>query len=183
MLTDVKTMCDDGISRVPPIERQRTIRNNARMIHHRRAVVGLALLLSSLTVIGCRGVATAPPTTSPSHLSDAPPTSIGQTFIRTTLFFGLARRDAANVTETQWQTFVDTEVTPRFPDGLTVLPASGQWKGDDGQLVREPSRLLILFYPPSPDAHAKIETIRRRYCEQFTQDAVLRADATERVSF
>src|SRR4029450_11748395 len=54
--------------------------------------------------------------------------------LRTTLYFGLARPKGA-VTELEWQLFLRDEVTTRFPAGLTVWEAEGQWgaaRGGDG---------------------------------------------------
>ena len=46
--------------------------------------------------------------------------------IRTTLYFGLSR-PKGSVSELEWQVFLRDEVTRRFPDGLTVWQAEGQW--------------------------------------------------------
>jgi hypothetical protein len=52
----------------------------------------------------------------------------GEIFFRTELFFGLSRSNGPDVTEEEFQHFIDTEVTPRFPDGLTLLSGKGQFK-------------------------------------------------------
>ena len=43
------------------------------------------------------------------------------------LFFGL-HGSAGMVSEREWALFLGQIVTPRFPDGLTVFEASGQWR-------------------------------------------------------
>ena len=53
----------------------------------------------------------------------------GAAHMRTTLYFGLAH-PLGKVSESQWQAFLREEVTPRFPDGLTVWQADGQWRTD-----------------------------------------------------
>jgi Protein of unknown function (DUF3574) len=107
-------------------------------------------------------------------------------FVRTELFFGTAKPDGT-VTDQEFFTFLDAEVTPRFPEGLTLLKAHGQFTGDDGVLVKEESFLLVLLYPleRAEDGSKKIEAIRRRYLKQFQQESVLRVDDsfTLRVSF
>ena len=55
--------------------------------------------------------------------------------MRTTLYFGLTHR-AGRVSESQWQAFLREEVTPRFPDGLTVWQTDGQWRKSDGRIGR-----------------------------------------------
>ncbi len=117
----------------------------------------------------------------------------GEAFIRTELFFGMSFAAAPDhpaglVTEAQWQDFVDTWITPSFPDGLTVIDGYGQWLGGNGIPVKEHSKILILLHPAStPDEWARadsaIETIRAAYCRLFHQDSVLRATSRASVAF
>ena len=81
-----------------------------------------------------------------------------------------------------WRRFLAEVVTPRFPEGLTVLEGSGQWRGPRG-LVREPTRILLVFYAPDATSDARIETIRRLYKRRFAQRSVLRADSSACVEF
>ena len=54
------------------------------------------------------------------------------------LMFGRKIGDRIAVSESQWARFVDREITPRFPDGLTVFDASGQWRDRaSNKIVRE----------------------------------------------
>jgi hypothetical protein len=106
------------------------------------------------------------------------PETGAEPWIRTELFFGMSRPDGGTISESDWERFLDAEVTPRFPDGLTVLSAAGQWQGEDNQIVEEPSKLLILLYPREaiPESHKEIEEIRAAYEKAFQQESVLRAD-------
>ena len=107
----------------------------------------------------------------------------GDLFIRTELFFGLGRANGPNVTEAEFRMFLEEEVTPRFPDGLTVLTGRGQFRSG-GVIEREPSKLVIILYPPDQEnAHTRIERIREEYKTAFQQQSVLRADSTACVSF
>jgi hypothetical protein len=78
---------------------------------------------------------------------------------------------------------VDEHVTPRFPAGLTVIEARGQYRTRAGQLVREPSSLLILIHDGSEASRGAIEEIRRIYKRLFDQESVLLISAPARVSF
>jgi hypothetical protein len=113
----------------------------------------------------------------------SPPGHHDEPMVRTELYFGLNRPDGTQVSEEQWQTFVTEVVTPRFPEGLTIVPAAGQWQS--GAVIhREPSRVLILLRPARRDeANARIEEIREAYKTRFNQDAVLRTDAPVHASF
>ena len=106
------------------------------------------------------------------------PETGAEPWIRTELFFGMSRPDGGTISDSEWASFLDTVVTPRFPDGLTVLGGEGQWQGENNQIVEEPSKLLILLYPREaiPESHKEIEEIRAAYEKAFQQESVLRAD-------
>ena len=107
-------------------------------------------------------------------------------FARTELFFGTAKPDGV-VTDEEFFAFLDQEITPRFPDGLTLLKGDGQFRGESGVIVKEDSFVLILLYPLEDfrDSSRKINAIRRLYRAQFQQESVLRVDDpfAVRVSF
>ena len=107
----------------------------------------------------------------------------GDLFSRTELFFGLSRNAGPDITEAEFSAFLDSEVTPRFPDGLTVLDARGQFRGASGVTVKEGSKLLILLHGGSSSESASIEAIRDQYILLFQQESVLRTDETDCVSF
>lgn len=99
-------------------------------------------------------------------------------FARTELFFGTAKPDGTAVTEAEWTGFLNEEITPRFPAGLTVMTGMGQWQEDDGDIVQERSQQVILLYPRefAVESGAAIEEIRAAYEATFQQESVLRAD-------
>ncbi|HET6293948.1 MAG TPA: DUF3574 domain-containing protein [Kribbella sp.] len=110
---------------------------------------------------------------------------VGDLWVRTELFFGMDK-PGPDVTDYQFQRFINDTVTPRFPDGLTVLAGNGQWKdSESGKIVREHSKVLIIVYPidAAKDSSRKLEEIRSKYEKQFQQESVMRADSTENVSF
>ena len=108
-------------------------------------------------------------------------------FARTELFFGTAKADGTVVTDVEFNLFIDDTVTPRFPDGLTLLKADGQFRDANGTIVKEASFVLILLYPLEGfvESSQKINVIRESYKEQFLQESVLRVDdpIAVRVSF
>jgi len=80
------------------------------------------------------------------------------------------------VTEEQFIQFVDEYVTPRFPDGLTLLKGDGQFRGESRVIVKEQSFVLVLLYPYEAlaDGSRRIERIRTLYKRLFAQESVLR---------
>jgi Protein of unknown function (DUF3574) len=102
----------------------------------------------------------------------------GTWFTRTELFFGSLMPDGSVVSEEAFLGFLNAEITPRFPNGLTLLTGLGQFLTAQGVMHQESSRLLILIYPVEEerDSSEKIEQIREKYKRMFHQEAVLRAD-------
>ncbi len=97
---------------------------------------------------------------------------------RSELYFGTSNKDTGGeYTNEEWMQFLADEVTPRFPDGLTVLTGLGQWLAN-GTVIQERSNVLIILYPLSTyqESSTKLEEIRDVYEQQFNQSSVLRTD-------
>src|SRR5688572_26169660 len=92
--------------------------------------------------------------------------------VRTTLYFGLSKQKGS-VSELEWQTFLRDEVTARFPGGLTVWEAQGQWRGSDGTIGHERSKVLLLVHPDTPTARTSVQTVIERYRKAYDQESVL----------
>lgn len=100
-----------------------------------------------------------------------------QTYANDTLYFGTGMRDGV-VSAQQWEGFLGSVVTARFPQGLTVWSAQGQWRSADGKIVHETSYVLSLVYPDDPASDAAVMQIVTAYKTQFQQEAVLRLRST-----
>ena len=98
-------------------------------------------------------------------------------WVRTELYFGTENPDGTPFPEEDWLDFLDAEITPRFPDGLTVLTGLGQFR-EEGEIKQERSEVLIILYPAetAAESSALLEEIRDAYEQQFQQSSVLRAD-------
>jgi hypothetical protein len=92
--------------------------------------------------------------------------------LRTTLYFGLAR-PKGSVSELEWQVFLRDEVTRRFPDGLTVWEAEGQWRTPAGTIDHEQSKVLLLVHPDTPAARQSVLAVIEAYRKTFEQQSVL----------
>ena len=78
------------------------------------------------------------------------------------------------VSEADWNRFLDEEVTPRFPDGLTVMSASGQWRDTErGNVVQEPSKVLVLVLGDEAQDKPRVAEIATAYKQRFKQQSVL----------
>jgi Protein of unknown function (DUF3574). len=96
------------------------------------------LLAVLLALSACASVApsagTAPSAASATLQGDAARPAQASGWVRSELYFGVGeesgpadRPQAEPISAARWRAFLDKEVTPRFPDGLTVFDAYGQW--------------------------------------------------------
>ncbi|GAA4341522.1 hypothetical protein GCM10023165_22270 [Variovorax defluvii] len=106
-----------------------------------------------------------------------------QALVHDTLYFGTGKPQGGVVTQHDWDDFLKSSVTPRFPQGLSVLPASGQWRGADGALVRETTYVLQLVHPDDDASDQAVRAIAADYKARFQQEAVLRARSPSCISF
>jgi hypothetical protein len=89
------------------------------------------------------------------------------------LLFGRNIGGKLGVSEARWARFVAAEITPRFPDGLTVVNAAGQWRDQKTKrIVREPSKRVTIIMGAGGDAQEKIDAIVSAYKRQFRQQSV-----------
>ncbi len=130
----------------------------------------LGALLMTLAVAGC---ASAPAT----HCAPEQ-----QAMRAERLYFGTAMPRGTVSTE-DWRDFVDAVVTPRFPNGLTAWPASGQWRSADGTLLHEASWVLEIVHAPDPASDTAIVEIVAAYKQRFRQESVLRVSSDACVTF
>ena len=82
-----------------------------------------------------------------------------------------------------WRAFLAEEITPRFPDGLSVVDGAGQWRDASGTIVRERSKLVLILAEPGASGMRRTDEIAQAYRRTFGQESVLRAVTTACVSF
>lgn len=89
------------------------------------------------------------------------------------LLFGRDISNRVGVSEAAWRDFVARQITPRFPDGLTVIPATGQWRDPASRrIVREPSKLVIIVLPGNSDNQLRLAAVVAAYKRRFHQHSV-----------
>lgn len=151
----------------------------------RRAALSAALLAGLLS--GCLHPGSpAPAATAPSLQRDAAHPSKPDRWVDTRLYFGLGPADHPDqgISEAKWREFLDREVTPRFPNGLSVQDVYGQWRGKgQTQTERERSKVLIIDYPDTAENRAKVEAIRAAWKKLTGDESVLRVTEPADVSF
>jgi hypothetical protein len=88
------------------------------------------------------------------------------------LIFGRNIGQTLGVSEADFTRFLDEEVSPRFPEGLTVSDSQGRWLYK-GETFKEPGKRLSLILTGKPDDRRKVAEIAQAYETRFHQDAVL----------
>ncbi|WP_250515090.1 DUF3574 domain-containing protein [Caballeronia sp. INDeC2] len=89
------------------------------------------------------------------------------------IYFGTAKPKDF-VSPQEFDDFLRTEVTPRFPQGITTWRANGQWRAADGSMVHEPTWVLSLAHPDDEASDKAIGEIREHYRVRFEQESTLR---------
>ena len=89
------------------------------------------------------------------------------------MYFGTAKPNGA-VTSNEWEEFLRTSITPRFPKGFTFWQASGQWQNSGRTIIRETSFVVSLVHPDDDQSENTVRTIVTEYKLRFSQEAVLR---------
>jgi hypothetical protein len=89
------------------------------------------------------------------------------------LMFGRNIGGALGVSESDWTAFVETEITPRFPEGFSVDDELGQWRDRETKtIVKEPSKSVEIVVPQGNEVHDKVDAIVDAYRTRFRQQAV-----------
>lgn len=135
-----------------------------------RNAIKAGTLLPSLVVV-CLNLATAAPIVA--QTLDAPCSGAQHPRLVAELLFGRDIGRRTGVSESAWSRFVARELTPRFPDGLTVTDAIGQWRDPaSGQVIREPAKKVEIVMPGKDDDQARLAAAVKAYKNEFHQRSV-----------
>ena len=104
-------------------------------------------------------------------------------FVKYELYMGRSMADGDTVSDEEWDRFLADSVTPRFPDGLTVLDAEGQWRNSEGRILKERSVVLVILAPPGEEGRRLIDEVSDQYQRRFDQESVLAVESDSCVSF
>lgn len=89
------------------------------------------------------------------------------------LFFGLSIQGRGEVTDREWQRFLDDTITANLPNGYTVVDAHGAWMNPiTRRTIEERTKVLLVALPVAPEAEAAVNRIRSEYQIRFRQQLV-----------
>jgi hypothetical protein len=147
---------------------------------------GLFAPLLALALVACAHKPAQPVATAPTLRGDAAHPGATEGWVDTKLYFGLGPADHPEhgMSEADWRAFLDKELTPRFPDGLSVVDIYGQWQGKNQTTPeRLRTKMLIIDYPDTPENRAKIDAIRSAWKQKTGDQSVMRVTEPADVSF
>jgi hypothetical protein len=88
------------------------------------------------------------------------------------LYFGRDKQGGGEVSDAEWAQFLADTVTPRFPDGLSVLNVEGQAREPSGRIVRERTKLLVVVVFDAPAHQGRVRELVQAYNGRFGQHGV-----------
>ena len=89
------------------------------------------------------------------------------------LYLGRNIAGGGTVTEGAFRRFLDDEVTPRLPNGFTVLDGRGQWReGAGAPIVREATKVLVVALAGERERQ-RVDEVAEAYKARFRQKSVL----------
>ena len=150
------------------------------------------ILIAVFVVLGFYGatllhsLSAQQPTTSATLKGDPAHPATASNWVDTKLYFGLGPADVPDkgVPDSAWREFLDKEVTPRFPSGLSVIDVYGQWQGKEQKVPeRVRTKLLVIDYPDNTDNRARIEAIRLAWKKKTGDQSVLKVTQPADISF
>jgi hypothetical protein len=97
-----------------------------------------------------------------------------QSVVDDKLLFGRSIPTGGTVPDSSWNNFMNEIVSPRFPAGLTVFHAQGQWLDPRGTSVHEEVMVVEVVHPRGEPADSVFARVANEYRVRFHQDAVLR---------
>jgi hypothetical protein len=111
---------------------------------------------------------------APAGVSSARCAAGDTALVRDVVYFGRNRPGGGTVSDAEWRQFLDQVFTPRFPAGLTVVEATGQWQGQSGAVEQETSEVVTLLHSGNEAAVRALAEVVSEYKRRFQQEAVLR---------
>ncbi|WP_052456686.1 DUF3574 domain-containing protein [Leptolyngbya iicbica] len=124
----------------------------------------LAAIAMALTTSGGAAIAQVPDLIENNLLAE---------LIQVDLYLGRQMPEGETISDEDFETFIDTEITPRFPDGLTVWNASGRYQNASGTLIAEPSNVVRLVFLDTQANEAALMEVIQAYITQFEQETVM----------
>jgi hypothetical protein len=157
---------------------------NSIQKQHTMARTHFFSLTSAIAALALTAGCAAPATTTPAQTGPGSIACPGDALamVSESLYFGTSKPKGV-VTAEDWQAFLNEVVTPKFPQGLSVWRAAGQWKSEAGPVISEASYVLNIVHAGTSPEDQALSDVVNNYKSKFQQEAVLRVRARVCASF
>jgi len=95
----------------------------------------------------------------------------------TKLIFGRRIGDTALVSDSDWNKFVNEVIVPKFPSGFTIDDVDGYYRMSNGEIIHEPSKVLLVLEEKDENNNSKLDSIANEYIRRFHQESVLKEES------
>lgn len=120
----------------------------------------LVLLLTPVLLSGC---------SSSGKAEEAKPE-----WVQTALYFGREMPGGSTVSEEDLAKFLSEVVTKEFPKGLTAYDAYGQMARDDGTIVKQSTKVVLLVHENNSANTAAVKRITDGYRSRFNAPQIMK---------
>lgn len=127
-------------------------------------------------IVLCVGACTTPRERARDSTAPVPSAEVSER-----LYFGQSIPGGSTVSAEEWSTFLREVITVRFPQGLTVWRAEGQWLERTGVLAKEPVVVVEIIHRTGLEVDSALNFIVAEYKRRFRQEAVLRVTSPVRM--
>lgn len=136
-----------------------------------------------LTALGCVLALVFPLALVSGCSSSKEPAKDEPTWVQTVIYFGLEMPGGGVVTEEQFGQFLSEVVTEEFPMGLTAYYAYGQMARDDGSIVKQQTKVVLLAHEKNSANDTAVKRIIDEYRSRFSAPQAMKTTIPIDVEF
>jgi hypothetical protein len=103
--------------------------------------------------------------------------------VRTELYFGRDMPGKGEVSDIAFAKFVSEVMSREFPEGLTLFDAFGQYEYKDGAILRQATKVMVVFHDDSVTESSSIDRVIAEYRKRFAGAKVMRSASQAEVRF
>ena len=103
--------------------------------------------------------------------------------VRTELYFGRDMPGKGEVSDVEFEGFLAEVITRELPEGLTLLDAYGQYEDAGGAIIKQATKVMLVFHEGTGQESSAIDRVVSDYRERFGGAKVMRSTAQADVVF
>jgi hypothetical protein len=103
--------------------------------------------------------------------------------VRTELYFGRDIPGKGEVSDIAFAKFLSEFMSRELPEGLTLFDAYGQYEDKNGAILKEATKVMIIFHEDSVTESSSIDRVIAEYRRRFGGAKVMRSSSPAEVQF